>query len=100
MNTFLSVQEVHGVQVDQIPILQLTGTGLFMALTILEPAPLSPQKTSRTISVLSRFTHYIIKPIAMFLQRNGNFNEIPFAISGPSGLCDSRTRVDQEVKRA
>lgn len=95
MSTFLSVQEVHGVQVDQIPILQLTGTGLFMALTLLEPAPLSPQKTSRTISVLSRFTHYIIKPIA-----NGNFNEIPFAISGPSGLCDSRTRVDQEVKRA
>lgn len=68
MNTFLSVQEVHGVQVDQIPILQLTGMGLFTALTLLGPAPLSPQKTSRTISVLSQFPHYIIKPIAVFLQ--------------------------------
>lgn len=44
MITFLSVQELQGVQDDQAPILQLMGIGLFTALALLVPIPLAPQK--------------------------------------------------------
>lgn len=69
MNTFLSVQEVHGVQVDQIPILQLTGMGLFRALTLLGPAPLSPQNfTIHTLYIQTYFHVFLQNAIETLMK--------------------------------
>lgn len=52
--TFLSVQELHGLQEDHLPTVQSIGTGLFTARALLTPASLRPhhRKTSVIISVL------------------------------------------------
>lgn len=83
--TFLSVQELQGVQDDHLPSMQLIGTGLSTALALLVP-PLGPPRNIHYHLSSSSNTHGVWNILNHHYQgvvvKQGILHLLPSAVHG------------------